>query len=421
MRKFWFALISLGVVLTLSGGMVPAGREGGKNLKKADKAYAAQNFELAAALYHKVLLQNPGHLKANLGAGLCYLELIEPGKALEHLQRAYDQNPAVSDEILVLLGEAHQQLYNFEQAMDYFRAELARLSRAESWNKQFLQKRLRECESGLELSASPVAATITNLGPAINSPYSDFVPVLLPGNTLLLYTTRRPVAATRGRVEAVEQIHVSRFRHNAWQPAELFLKPDHSLPDHAVVSVAPHGQELYTYFGGKAGGLHMAKRAGAGWGTPERLPSPFNEGAVEPSMHVTDDGKFAFFSSDRPGGFGGLDLYICYKLMDGTWSQALNLGPAINTAYDEDAPCVDVATNTLYFSSRGHNSMGGYDVFKSGIRDSVWSQAQNLGMPVNSPFDDIYFSLTDDRQKAYFSSDRPGGQGRKDIYLILFR
>ncbi|TXK48043.1 tetratricopeptide repeat protein [Pontibacter qinzhouensis] len=416
-----YLLVTLLAVLQVTMAFAPAYPEAGNDLKKAAKAYASQEYELALELYRKVLQKNPDHLQANLRAGICYLDLLQPAKAFEHLEFAYKKDPKVTDEILMLLGEAQQQLYNFEEAMGYFRTELASLSRAESWNKEFLLKRLRECESGLALSANPVLAQITNLGPAINSPYSDYVPVMLPGDTLLLYTTRRPVSEARGRTGVVEYMHVSKLRNGAWQQAELFLQDAAKLPDHSAVSVAPNGQELYTYFGGKNRGLFMSEKAGQGWSDPVRLGSPFNEGTVETSMHVTDDGKFAFFSSDRPGGFGGLDLYICYKQENGTWSDALNLGPAINSAYDEDAPFVDVKTNTLYFSSRGHNAIGGYDVFKSSIKDSVWSQAQNLGMPVNSPFDDIYFSLTHNRDKAIFSSDRPGGHGRKDVYFITFK
>ncbi|MFT2011144.1 hypothetical protein ACMA1I_20915 [Pontibacter sp. 13R65] len=422
-KKFWMALALLGflAICCVGAGAQTGLREVNSNLKKAEKAYATLQYELAIEHYTKVLQQQPEHLLANLKVGICYLDLVKPEKALQHLQLAYQKDPHVSEEILVLLGEAHQLLGDFDQASDFFRAELSSLSRTELWNKQYLQKRLRECESGVLLSAAPADVSITNLGAAINSPYSDYVPVLLPGDTMLLYTTRRPVTTARGKFGVVEQIHASQLRHGIWQQPELFLKPGHALPDHSVVSIAPHGNELYTYFGGKERGLYVSERTGAGWGAPERLGSPFNEGAVETSMHVTDDGKFAFFSSDRPGGYGGLDLYICYKLPEGGWSDALNLGPAINTAYDEDAPFVDVETNTLYFSSKGHDSMGGFDIFKSQIKGSVWSQAENLGVPVNSPSDDIYFSLTNDRSKAYFSSDRPGGYGRKDIYLILLK
>ncbi len=387
-------------------------------LKKADKAFAAQQFALAADLYVQVLQHKPAHKLAAYRLGLCYLELSEPSKAKRYLHKAYELDPLVAEDILVAIGDAHHLASDFEEAITYFRKELARAARRDMENIALLQKRIYECEAGIVLSELPPVAEVANAGAGINSELSDYVPVLLPGDTAMVYTTRR--LSANGLAAGVEQMRISRLKNGEWQPSEQFLQSESKLQHHAVVSVSPNGQQLYTYYSGKGGGLFCLKWQGSDWSTPERLGKPFNRGAAELSVHVTDDGKFAFFSSDREGGYGGLDLYVCYKKTDGTWSEALNLGPNINTSFDEDAPFADVTTNTLYFSSRGHNSIGGFDIFKSRISSSEWSKAENVGMPVNSPFDDIYFTLDNSLKRGYFSSDRPGGFGAKDIYSINF-
>lgn len=146
-----------------------------------------------------------------------------------------------------------------------------------------------------------------------------------------------------------------------------------------------------------------------------------NSSSYEPSVYQSYDGETIYISSERTGGFGGLDLYESHKLPDGSWSVPSNLGPKINTEYDEDAPYIDPDGHTLYFASKGHSSMGGYDIFKT-IKDPVndWTDIENMGYPVNTPGDDIYYVMTPKYNRAYYSSNNLKGYGDMDIYRLTF-
>jgi hypothetical protein len=154
------------------------------------------------------------------------------------------------------------------------------------------------------------------------------------------------------------------------------------------------------------------------WSEPVMLDEAINSAEyVEPSACISPDGNTIYFSSNREGGLGGKDIYRLVKLPNGKWSQALNLGPGINTAHDEDSPFIHPDGKTMYFSSTGHKGMGGYDIYSS-ISDSNgrWSAAVNMGYPLNTPDDDIHFVITEDSKTAYYSSARPGGVGEADLY-----
>lgn len=415
LRAGMVAAVAVSIAMTGLG-------EGGRLLRKADKAFASEDYKTALQLYNRAVSAEPRNATAYHKLGLTYLQLNQPQQSLEALQQATALDANLKSKLYLPLAEAYQRLHEFKAARQLYRQEQQQAPAIDKTYQAFLSRRLQECEAGEELLRLPSIYIVSNVGEGINSAHSDYVPVLMPGDEAMLFTTRRPTRDKRQALDeaGAEQIRVSKLQGGEWQSSELFLEPQGQMPYHAVVSVAPHGRELYTFFADK--GLHVSHKLETGeWTAPELLQGPFNQGNREPSLYVTDDGKFAFFSSDRPGGYGGLDIYVSYKKEDGNWSEALNLGPEVNTAYDEDAPFVDFKTNTLYFSSRGHNTMGGFDIFRSSISGGKWGSAQNLGYPVNSASDDLYFSLSADRSTAYISSDRPGGLGGKDIYRILFR
>ncbi|MFT6278522.1 MAG: hypothetical protein ACJAU0_001344, partial [Flavobacteriales bacterium] len=139
------------------------------------------------------------------------------------------------------------------------------------------------------------------------------------------------------------------------------------------------------------------------------------------SAAISPDKNTLFFSSNRPDGFGGKDLYRVRMLPNGKWSLPKNLGPSINTPYDEDAPHMDIDGKTLYFASQGHSTIGGFDLFRTKELDfDVWSSPENLGYPANTVEDDIFLSVDAGGRKGYFSSERPGGFGQQDLYEIDF-
>lgn len=164
-------------------------------------------------------------------------------------------------------------------------------------------------------------------------------------------------------------------------------------------------------------------QVGGKWSQPKKLSSNINSKFKELSVSIASDGKTLYFSSDREGGFGGVDIYRCKLENDGDWGPAENLGSSINTEYDEDAPFIDSDSKTLYFSSRGHKGIGGYDIYKSVWEQTrrSWQTPQNMGYPLNSPDDDIYFVLAGDKKTGYYASAKGDGFGDKDIYKIYLK
>ncbi|MEQ8522222.1 MAG: hypothetical protein RIC15_08735 [Vicingaceae bacterium] len=166
----------------------------------------------------------------------------------------------------------------------------------------------------------------------------------------------------------------------------------------------------------------MSEREEGDWSDLVKLGSDINSEAIETSASISSDDRVIYFSSNREGGFGGMDIYRSVKLPNGIWSKASNLGPTVNTSEDEDSPFIHADNKTLYFSSKGHQNMGGFDVFES-IRDEdgLWSIPRNMGYPINSVTHDLNFVMSSDKQTGYYSSAQKGGLGGQDIYNINFK
>src|SRR5690606_24474694 len=169
------------------------------------------------------------------------------------------------------------------------------------------------------------------------------------------------------------------------------------------------------------GDIYFSDLIDGKWSVPQPLPGIINSSFQEKSITISSDEKTLYFSSDRPGGYGGLDIYKATLDSKGDWSNVKNLGPIINTEFDDDGPFIDYDGVTFYFSSKGHKGMGGHDIFKSVFnpQSNEWSEPQNLGYPINTPDDDIYFVASPkDDKRAYYSSVREDGMGYTDIYMI---
>jgi outer membrane protein OmpA-like peptidoglycan-associated protein len=194
------------------------------------------------------------------------------------------------------------------------------------------------------------------------------------------------------------------------------------LHDAAVgVSVDGHSLILFRGFVGD-GDLFLSDNDGFNWSTPIAFPQGINSKFHESSACFAPDGRTLFFVSDREGGKGGRDIYKA-TLSEGSvkWSEAINLGNTINTIYDEEGVFMHPDGKTLYFSSKGHNTIGGYDIFKSVLLDNkTWSEPINLGIPLNTPGDEIFYQLSADGSTGYLSSYRKDGFGDKDIYRVKF-
>ena len=251
----------------------------------------------------------------------------------------------------------------------------------------------------------------------INSPYDDYGPVITADGLTIFYTSKRPKESSP--TKKIEQIYVSSKESPEanWKPATLIpLKSERKNENISIIGISNDGQKILLYKGGHIGGdIYLSSLEGQSFTEPILLPEPINTLQTdETSAAFGPDGKTLYFVSDRPGGKGGKDIWISKLQEDGTWTPPQNIGEPINTHKDEEAIFIHPDGKTLYFSSKGHNSIGGYDIFTSQLKDGVWSKPLPL-TPLNTKEDDLFFVLDASGTKAYYSR---GTKGNLDLYEI---
>ncbi len=318
-------------------------------------------------------------------------------------------------------GQFYQLHGKYDSALVYFQKQQVDGVGDNNFKKQ-IDKRILECRSGITLALSPRNFIITNLGPQVNSEFEDYAPVLSEDEDLLVFTSRRlagNISNQRDREgNYYEDIFSSRRDNGQWTDAKNVGKPVNTQFHDSDLALSADGKQLYLYTDENEGDILISEFENGKWSLPKPMPFPINTPYHESSVSVSTNGKQMFVASERPGGLGGLDIYLIEMDQAGQWLPARNLGIGINSEWDEDSPHIDNDGNTLYFSSTGHNSMGGYDLFRSMEMSGAWSNAENLGVPINTPQNDSYFVSTSDGKRAYYSSVRPGGLGKEDIYVI---
>ncbi len=276
-----------------------------------------------------------------------------------------------------------------------------------------------------ELVAAPINVKIENLGDSINSQYPDFSPVLSADERTLIYTSRRNTSSGGERTpdgQYFEDVVISYKDENGkWSSPKPISPYINSNGHEGSVNLTPDGQTLIVYRDDAGdGNIYYSTWDGKDWTSLQSFGSDVNTKAWEPHACLSADGNTLYFISDRKGGFGGRDAYSCVKLPNGKWSLAKNLGPTINTQYDEDGIYIHPDGVTLIFASKGHKSMGGFDVFTSSIAENrQFTEPLNIGYPINTTDDDVFFVTSPDGKRGYFSSANDGGFGEKDIYTMF--
>ena len=407
-------------------------REGLKNanreLKAGDDDYRADPPRYAAALPHFLAAQefNPNNAPLNVKIGDCYLNSATKTAALPYLQKAAKLDATADARTHYLLARALHLSAKWAEAITEYQKSTPTGSNTRNGDvgtltANDLQRRVLECRNGQQLMARPTRVFIDNAGPELNSAASDYGPVVSADESSILITSRRE-GSTGGKKDPegngfFEDIYQATWRGKAWSRATNLGAPVNTDDHNATVGLSPDGQHMLVYVGTNGGDLLETGLSGTAWDKPHRLNSRINTNSHETSASYSPDGRYLYFVSDRPGGAGGSDIY---KVDLEGKNTPVSLGPAINTAYGEEGVFMQPDGKTIFFSSEGHNSMGGYDIFKSVYENGKWSEPENLGWPINTPDDDVFFVTSASGRHGYYSSERPGGLGAKDIYRITF-
>ncbi|MDO7845288.1 OmpA family protein [Hymenobacter sp. M29] len=404
-------------------------REANRELKDGDTEYRADPPRYAAALPHYLAAQqfNPNNAALNVKIGDCYLHSPTKTAALPYLQKAARLDATADARTHFLLARALHLSGKWREALaEYQQAQPVggntRNGDAETITATDLQRYVQQCRNGQLLAAHPTRVFIDNAGPELNSPDSDYGPVVSADESTILITSRR-AGSVGGKKDPegngyFEDIYQASWQGKKWSRAANLGAPVNTDDHNATVGLAPDGQRMLVYVGTNGGDLLEANLTGTTWTKPKQLGSRINTRSHETSASYSPDGRWLYFVSDRTeGSLGGSDIYKVD--MEGR-NQPVNLGPTINTGAGEEGVFMAPDGKTLYFSSEGHNSMGGYDIFKSVFENGKWSEPENLGWPINTPDDDVFFVTSASGRHGYYSSDRPGGLGAKDIYRITF-
>ena len=292
--------------------------------------------------------------------------------------------------------------------------------------KSFLQWRMEQCKFGIKAMQHPTNMVPVNLGENVNSKWDEYHPTLTGSSKEMLFTVRRPSDefTVCKHCQKEEDIYSSVQENGIWQPRAKLGKPVNTGNNEGAQCISHDGNYLFfticsNDFGYGGCDIYWSKKEENGWSEPKNCGSKVNTKYWESQPSISSDGKTIFFTSNRPGGKGGMDIWKTEMISEGVFSEPVNLGNVINTPFDELSPFIHFDQKTLYFSSDGHLGMGGKDLFYSKIQQNgKWSTPVNLGYPINSFQDESGIFINAQGNAAYFASDRTGGFGGLDIYCF---
>ena len=406
-----------------------------KDLKTGNKFFEQENYRAALPFYEKVLAKDPNNAKALFNAGISYMS-FDKEKASDYIYKAQKLKPKVSKDVEYWLGRVDHLNYNFDEAVAHFQAYNATLKKNDQ-RKEELAQLIQHSKNAKVQFNSPKDIFVKNLGPTINTQFSEHSPVISSDDKMLIFTSRgENVTGATGSVsdkknksvaadgEYYEDIfEATRIDDENWQKPRSLSGVLNGKGHDASTQLFDNDTKLLMYRNDNNGDIFVSDKSGGDWGTPKPLDGNINSKAYEGDAFISPDGLTLTFATGKYSEDGTLDLYQSTRTSMGSdWGPAKSLGANINTKYDDDSPYMSKDGKTLYFSSRGHNTMGGYDIFKSDYDEAgrKWGPAQNMGYPVNTPDDDSYYRLSPDGSYAYLSSYRIGGYGEKDIYTINY-
>lgn len=423
MRRF------LAIVFMYSAGYLFSQAGDIKKLElEADIKLKAENYEEALEDYLNLLSLDPKNESYNYNIGVCYLNSnINKAKAAPYLENVVSKekhNPNAD----FLLGRAYQYGNRYDEAIASFN-KFKELAKGNYDNLANVEQEIQYSINAKELTKFPVDVIFQSLGKTINSPFADYYPFVTETENYMVFNSKRPVKKDAQKMDNGQyknSIFISKVINGQYAEADVIGEPVcEGNSGEEVIGMNAKGDILLIYksdYKG-AGKIYITKMYSNGnFSKPELLPAPINSSGDEIAACVSNDGNTVYFASDRKGGFGGTDIYSCTKLPTGKWGDPRNCGVGVNTPMNEDFPNLSPDGKTLFFSSKGHASMGGYDIFKATYDETMhrFINPRNIGYPVNTSYDDLNFRISKSGKYGYVASVRGSGNGDYDIYRVLF-
>jgi len=367
--------------------------------------------------YIQAIVYNNSNAELNYKTGVSALLSDKKEEAAAFLTKAIGLKADVSEDILLFTARSMQYEERFSEALQMFNDYLGSPVRKSKADTAFANSCIRECNSALMVMQDTLKVAIVNLGNEINSQFDDYSQNFTADGNTLYFASKRNEEENDGNDE---NVFISSLNLGSWSRAENAGKALNSDFSETPVFINKGSDTLYVYAGYEGDGdIKISVSRKGSWQEPVSLPFPINGAGAQTSMCFAPSGNEIYFVSEAGRiNEGGKDIYIIRKIRGRKWSKPVNAGTQINTPYDEESVRFSATGDTLWFSSQGHNSTGGFDIFFS-VRNAAgeWDSVKNAGYPLNTPWDEIFFSpsLSDD-SLFYFVSNRKGGFGRMDIY-----
>ncbi|MES2516154.1 MAG: hypothetical protein V4580_18510 [Bacteroidota bacterium] len=394
-----------------------------------------ENYDMALKNFLEAYQKDSSSANINYNIGFCYLNssttkgLAESylAKSIKDISKNYkSDNPSEKSApplAIFYYGKALHINYKFDEALVQYDSFLNTYV-SDKVNKEDVAFYKAQNEFAKEIMMAPINVKIANLGDSINSSYPEYSPVLSVDESSLIYTTRRNTGTGGERLpdgHYFEDVVISyKDAMGRWSSPKSLSANVNTAGHEGSINLTADGQTLIVFKDDNGdGNVYFSTWDGKDWSSLQSFGSDINSKYWESHACLSADNNTLYFVSDRPGGYGGRDIYRCVKLPNGAWSKALNVGPAINTKYDEDGPYIHPDGITMIFASCGHRSMGGFDIFFTTIEeDKKFGEPINMGYPINTTDDDVFFVTSPDGKRGYFSSAKDGGFGEKDIYMM---
>lgn len=380
------------------------------------------NFELARQKYEKAQKFNPNNGELNYKIGVCYANSPNSEKCIPFLKTAYKLDPECDPFLNYYYGYALQLDGDFSGAQKAYSAFAESYKKADDFSK-FVGKRKRECKAAIAAMATPARAWVDNVK-ELNTPQNEYGPSVSTDGAELILTSNRPNGHTANAVGGYDDdIYTSTLENGKWSKPKAIEGPVNTESDDVSNNLSYDGTKLLMHRveDGQCD-IFESKLVGAKWSAPSKLPSAISSSrANERFASYSADGWSIYFNRDNASRSTGYE--VMYSSMQSKIQKnfmAAQMISTINSKFNEGPIYVHLDGETMYIASEGTGSLGGYDIFVSKNINGTWSKPENLGYPINTQYDDFFFSGTANGKYAYIASNRAGGSGGYDIYKVTF-
>jgi outer membrane protein OmpA-like peptidoglycan-associated protein len=388
-------------------------------------AYDFFDFKKAEADFREAVKLDEGFYESYMMLGELFSKQKRYAEASENFRKAVSLDSLFFKPVYFSLAYAELMSGDYQNALIHFNVYLAQSGMSEK-NRIIAIKNVKNCEFALKAIENPVLFNPVSVGNTINTPDDEYWPSITADGNMLMFTRQLNPADRQNRaVRGHEDFYVSHSSEHGWKEAFNAGTPLNTSQNEGAPSISSNGNYMFFTACDRRGGvgscdIYFSFFNGDRWSEPFNPGMPVNTSYWESQPSISADGKRLFFSSSRPGGYGGKDLWFSTLNDQNMWDEPINLGSSVNTDGDEMSPFVHFDGKTLYFASDGRPGMGGVDLYMTRMNDdSTWTEPQNLGYPINTYNDEMGLIIESGGSKAYFSSVREKANGKDIFYFNL--